>query len=306
MEKQLSIRNLKVFVAVCQEKNVTKAAKQLDMSQPAASLAIREMEQYTGTTLFERDGRGIRLTKAAKHFYPMVQQLLKIYSEIEYEMIKWSSTSNVHIGSSISIGACILPSIIWKYNQNYPDIEVKVSINSSEIIEQAILDGSLDIALIEGSIHSDKIVSECFLKDELVAICGMFHPLAGKTQVPLDHLRNESFLFREKNSGTRELIESVFSQKDFFIEPIWESTSTAALINAVAQGIGISILPKKMLQDQLDRHKIFSFSIDGIDLSRNYYVIYQKKRFITAPVENFLSLVQNWQEEHGNDSKKPD
>ena len=306
MEKQLSIRNLKVFVEVCQEKNVTKAAKQLDMSQPAASLAIREMEEYTGTTLFERDGRGIRLTKAAKHFYPMVQQLLKIYSEIEYEMVKWSSTSNVHIGSSISIGACILPSIIWEYNQNYPDIEVKVSINSSEIIEQAILDGSLDIALIEGSIHSDKIVSECFLKDELVAICGMFHPLAGKTQVPLDYLRNESFLFREKNSGTRELIETVFSQKGFFIEPIWESTSTAALINAVAQGIGISILPKKMLQDQLDRHKIFSFSIDGIDLTRNYYVIYQKKRFMTAPVENFLSLVQNWQEEHGNDNKKPD
>lgn len=296
MDKQLSIRNLKVFVTICQEKNVTKAAKQLAISQPAASLAVREMEEYTGTTLFERDGRGIRLTKAAKHFYPMVQQMLKIYDEIDYEMIKWSSRSDVHIGSSISIGACVLPSIIQEYNQCYPEIGVRVSINSSEIIEQAILDGSLDIALIEGKIHSDKIVSQCFLKDELIAICGMFHPLAGKKQVPLDRLRNESFLFREKNSGTRELIETVFSQKDFFFEPIWESTSTAALINAVAQGIGISILPKKMLKEHLDQHKVFSFSIDGIDLSRNYYVIYQGKRLMTEPVENFLSLVQNWQE----------
>ena len=296
MEKQLSIRNLRVFVTICQEKNITKAAKQLDISQPAASLAIREMEEHTGTTLFERDGRGIRLTRAAKYFYPMVHQMLKIYDEMEYEMIKWSSTSNVHIGSSISIGACILPSIIQEYNQNYPETEVRVSINSSEIIEQAILDGSLDIALIEGSIHSDKIESQCFLEDELIAICGMFHPLAGKTQVPLARLRNENFLFREKNSGTRELIETVFSQKDFFVEPLWESTSTAALINAVAQGIGISILPKKMLQEQLEHHKIFSFSIEGVDLSRNYYVIYQKKRFMTVPVENFLSLVQSWQE----------
>lgn len=298
MDKKLSIRNLKVFVTVCQEKNMTKAAKQLDISQPAASLAVREMEEYTGTTLFERDGRGIRLTKAAKHFYPMVQQMLKLYGEIENEMMKWSSTSSVHIGSSISIGACILPSVIREYNQNYPEIEVKVSINSSDIIEQAILDGNLDIALIEGSIHSDKIMSECFLKDELVAICGMFHPLAGKKQVPIDRLKNENFLFREKNSGTRELIETVFSQKDFFFEPIWESTSTTALINAVAQGIGISILPKKMLQDQLDNHKVYSFSIEGIDLSRNYYVIYQKKRLMTVPVENFLLMVQNWQERY--------
>lgn len=296
MDKQLSIRNLKVFVTVCQEKNVTKAAKKLAISQPAASLAVREMEEYMGTTLFERDGRGIRLTKAAKHFYPMVQQMLKIYDEIDYEMIKWSSRSDVHIGSSISIGACVLPSIIQEYNQRYPEIGVRVSINSSEIIEQEILDGSLDIALIEGKIHSDKIVSQCFLKDELIAICGMFHPLAGKKQVPLERLRNENFLFREKNSGTRELIETVFSQKDFFIEPIWESTSTAALINAVAQGIGISILPKKMLKEHLDQHKIFSFSIEGIDFSRNYYVIYQGKRFMTEPVGNFLSLVQNWQE----------
>lgn len=298
MDKQLSIRNLKVFVTVCQEKNMTKAAKQLDISQPAASLAVREMEEYTGTTLFERDGRGIRLTKAAKHFYPMVQQMLKLYGEIENEMMKWSSTSSVHIGSSISIGACILPSVIREYNQNYPEIEVKVSINSSDIIEQAILDGNLDIALIEGSIHSDKIMSECFLKDELVAICGMFHPLAGKKQVPIDCLQNENFLFREKNSGTRELIETVFSQKGFFFEPIWESTSTTALINAVAQGIGISILPKKMLQDQLDNHKVYSFSIEGIDLSRNYYVIYQKKRLMTVPVENFLLMVQDWQERY--------
>ena len=298
MDKKLSIRNLKVFVTVCQEKNMTKAAKQLDISQPAASLAVREMEEYTGTTLFERDGRGIRLTKAAKHFYPMVQQMLKLYGEIENEMMKWSSTSSVHIGSSISIGACILPSVIREYNQNYPEIEVKVSINSSDIIEQAILDGNLDIALIEGSIHSDKIMSECFLKDELVAICGMFHPLAGKKQVPIDRLKNENFLFREKNSGTRELIETVFTQKDFFFEPIWESTSTTALINAVAQGIGISILPKKMLQDQLDNHKVYSFSIEGIDLSRNYYVIYQKKRLMTVPVENFLLMVQNWQERY--------
>lgn len=298
MDKQLSIRNLKVFVTVCQEKNMTKAAKQLDISQPAASLAVREMEEYTGTTLFERDGRGIRLTKAAKHFYPMVQQMLKLYGEIENEMMKWSSTSSVHIGSSISIGACILPSVIREYNQNYPEIEVKVSINSSDIIEQAILDGNLDIALIEGSIHSDKIMSECFLKDELVAICGMFHPLAGKKQVSIDRLQNENFLFREKNSGTRELIETVFSQKDFFFEPIWESTSTTALINAVAQGIGISILPKKMLQDQLDNHKVYSFSIEGIDLSRNYYVIYQKKRLMTVPVENFLLMVRDWQEKY--------
>lgn len=295
MEKQISIRTLKVFVTICQEKNITKAANLLEISQPAASLAVRELEEYTGVTLFERSGRGIKMTNAARHFYPTVQQLLKMYGEMDYEMTKWSSVSNIQIGSSISIGACILPSVIWEYSQKYPKIEVKVSINSSDVIEKSILDGQLDIALIEGVVHSDKIVSECFMKDELIPICGKFHPLARKEQVPLERLKGESFLLREKNSGTRELIETVFSQKGFFFEPKWESTSTAALINAVAQGLGISILPKKMLKDQLEQHKVFSFSIEGIDLSRQYHLIYQKKRFITESVEKFISLVKNWQ-----------
>lgn len=295
MEKELSIRNLKIFALICQEKQITKAAELLGISQPAASLAVRELEEYAGATLFERNGRGVRITKAAKHFYPMVQQFLSMYEELDQEMTKWGSSGNIQIGSSISIGTCILPSVIGEYNQKYPEIEVKVSVNSSDIIEQAILDGNLDVALIEGIVHSEKIISECFMNDELIPICGRFHPLARKEKVPLESLRGENFLLREKNSGTRELIETVFSQKGFFFEPKWESTSTAALINAVAQGLGISILPKKMLQSQLEQHNIFSFSIEGIDLSRKYHIIYQKKKFMTESVENFISLVRNFQ-----------
>ena len=273
-------------MTVYQEESITRAAEKLHMTQPATSLAIREMEEYYHTKLFERSGRGIRVTSAGA-------RLLSLYDEMDAEMKNWDTSGRLRIGSSISIGSCILPQLINRFSKKYPELELYVKVDSSDVIEQNILENHLDFALIEGSVHSEKLKSSVFLDDELVPVCSRFHPLAGAEDIELDSLKKEHFLMREPNSGTRQLADSSFALKNFQIKPAWESTSTAALINAVSIGLGISILPKRMLEKQLRMHQIASFTIRDLDLKRHYSLIYHENKFVSPTMQEFFDMLED-------------
>lgn len=289
-ELDMTLKHLRVFVAVYQEKNITHAAKKLGLTQPATSLAIKELENHYHTKLFERSGKGIRATQAANHLYPDAVRFVSLYYEIDQEMKNWNTDGKLRIGSSISIGSCILPQLMLQFTRKYPKLDTYIKVDSSDIIEKNILENNLDFALIEGTVHSDKIRSKVFLDDELIPVCGRFHPLANRKNVPLDDLKHERFLMREKNSGTRELSESNFAVKGFHIKPAWESTSTAALINAVSIGLGISILPKRLLEKQLRTHQICTFSMKDIDLKRHYYLIYHENKYVSPVMQDFFDM----------------
>ena len=160
------------------------------------------------------------------------------------------------------------------------------------MIEKGVVENNLDFALIEGNVHSEKLVSEVILDDELIPICSMNHPLAGKVNVEISELIHEDFLMREPESGTRQLAQSVFAMQSFEIKPKWESTSTAALINAVAEGIGISVLPKRMIEEQLETGKVASFQIEGINLKRNYKLIYHKHKYISESIFELFGMIR--------------
>lgn len=286
----MTLKHFQIFVTVYQEGSITHAAGKLGLTQPATSLAVRELESFYNTKLFERSGRGIRATEAAVHLYPSAARFISLYHEIDQEMKNWNTDGKLRIGSSISIGSCILPQLMVTFSRKYPKLDTYIKVDSSDIIEKNILENNLDFALIEGTVHSDKICSEIFLDDELIPVCSRFHPLANAEEVPIDSLKKERFLMREKNSGTRELAESNFAVKNFHIKPAWESTSTAALINAVSVGLGISILPKRMLEKQLRTHQICSFSIRDMDLKRHYYLIYHENKFVSPVMQDFFDM----------------
>ena len=289
----MTLKHIRIFVTVYQEESITRAAEKLHMTQPATSLAIREMEEYYHTKLFERSGRGIRVTSAGTRLYPSAARLLSLYDEMDAEMKNWDTSGKLRIGSSISIGSCILPQLINRFSKKYPELELYVKVDSSDVIEQNILENHLDFALIEGSVHSEKLNSSVFLDDELVPVCSRFHPLAGAEDIELDSLKKEHFLMREPNSGTRQLADSSFALKNFQIKPTWESTSTAALINAVSIGLGISILPKRMLEKQLRMHQIASFTIRDLDLKRHYSLIYHENKFVSPTMQEFFDMLED-------------
>ncbi len=270
--------------------SITRAAKKLFVSQPAISNAIKEMENYYQTPLFDRMSKRLYLTEAGNTVYQYAQHISGLFEELELTLSSQATMQSLRIGSSITIGTYFMPDYIKTFSQISPNIKTFVTIDSSEVIEKLILSNELDFALIEGSIHSEHILSKDFKEDELALICAPNSPLLKRETLTMDEVSKQPFLMREKNSGTRESAEALFTLHHSFVTPIWESTSTEAIIHAVAKGIGISILPLKLVQDSINRGEISRLNVKSLQFYRQFHIIYHKNKYLTPAALSFMNL----------------
>lgn len=286
----MTLRHMKIFVMVCKENSITLAAKKLYISQPAVSTAIKELEAYYGAPLFDRISKKLYLTQVGNTVYDYALHINSLFDDLEVSVMNTSSTGQLRIGSSVTIGAYFMPDYIKNFEQLYPNIQTYVTINSSDVIEQLVLSNDIDLALIEGVVHSENVISQEFIKDELVVICDMTHSLLQKPKVTVEDIAAQQFLMREKNSGTRELAESILSLYNVNLHPRWESTSTEAIIQGVKKGIGISILPYQLVKDSIKTNQVAKLEVQGVNFDRQYHIIYHKNKFLTPAAQEFIKI----------------
>ena len=237
----MTLRHMIIFRAVCENGyNSTKAASALHITQPAVSLAIKEIEQYYGVQLFDRIGRRLQITSAGQHFLQYAIHISDLFSDMETGFRDWDSKGIIRIGASITIGSQFLPNYVKSFYEVCPEIDVRVTIEQSERLEQKILANELDCALIEGISHNSNIVSEAYMQDYLSVICDTNKGWKDGQNIPIEVFQKQRFLLREKGSGTREVFDRVTTQAGIHIIPVWEAMSTTALINATINGLGIS------------------------------------------------------------------
>ena len=287
----MKLKLLRIFTAVYEEKSITGAARRLGLTQPQVSVAVRELEARWNVRLTEPDGRGIRITEAGRQLYRGAQPIVSLCAALDAGMRSIRDGGMLRIGSSISIGTCMLPQLVQRFEQAEPDVTVHVTINSAELIEQAVLDGRLDFALIEGAAHSARLEVEPYLDDELALICGPRHPLASASPISVEQLSGARLLLRERNSATRAMAEAFLNGCGVPVLPSWESTDTTALINAAAMGLGVAILPLRFVQPHIDRGEVVRLELPGAQLRRTYNIIYLKSRYLSHAAARFLHLV---------------
>ena len=286
----MNLRHMKIFVVVCQENSITLASKKMYISQPAISTAIKEMENYYGVKLFDRLSKKIYLTEVGKVVLSYALHITSLFDELETTIRNSDTIGTLRIGSSFTIGTHLMPNYIKQFSSKYPNIQTFVTINNSDIIEKLVIDNKLDFALIEGLVHSENLISKSFLNDELVVVCSLDNPLIKKDSISIKDLKTQDFLMREKNSGTRELADSVLLLNGFSVLPIWESASTDAIISGVVSGIGISILPLLLVQNYIEEGVIGKLNVIDVNLKRQFYIIYHKNKFLTPSSLEFLKL----------------
>lgn len=292
----MTLRHMIIFRTICEEGyNLTKTAKALHMTQPAISLAIKELEQYYGIRLFDRLGKRLQITDAGQHFLQYAIHIADLFKDMETGLRDWDSKGILRIGASITIGSQFLPNYVDIFSKMYPGIDIRVSIEQSERLKQKILSNELDFALIEGMAHDSNIVSEAYMEDHLSIIC---NPNKGWKQdqvISKEEFLKQRFLLRERGSGTRELFEHVIAQEGIHITPVWESISTTALVNAVIKGLGISVLPHRMILPALEHGLITTINVENFNFNRNFFIIRHKDKFVTSSAKKFMDLCRNYE-----------
>ena len=285
-----------IFRTVCETGfNSTRAAEILHMTQPAVSLAIKELEQYYGVHLFDRIGRRLRITDAGKQFLRYAIHISDLFKDMETGLRDWGTKGILRIGASITIGAQFLPGYIRAYSNICPDMDVRVVVEQSDRLEKKLLSNELDVALTEGIVHDPNIVSEAYSEDHLSVICSADKGWRQGQIISLAEFQKQRFLLRERGSGTREVFDRTVEQAGISITPIWEAVSTTALVNAVINGLGVAVLPNRMILPALNRGLIVTVGVQDLVFRRNFYIIHHKDKFLTDAAKSFIELCRNYE-----------
>ncbi len=267
----MTLRHLNVFVCVCELGSVTKAADELAVAQPAVSKTIFELENYYGVPLFLRIKRRLILTPEGKELLAKARNVLKAFSEFEETARKKQTVTHVSIGSSLTIGKTIMPDLIKDIKASFSNVEIKAYINRTSEIEKMISEGEIDFAFIEGTPSNADIASEEIASDMILAVAAknyeVSEPLTAETIV------NYDIMLREKGSASRDYFESVLLQNHSKSAPFLESASNQALIFAALKGLGIAVLPQRIVSEYIKNGQLRQIKTDLFSVPRKSFII---------------------------------
>ena len=283
----MTLRHLKIFVAICHCGSATAAGEKLYIAQPSISLAISELESHYGIKLFDRIGKRLHITDSGKGFLQYATHIVDLFADMEQGVKNFDTFATIRIGSSITIGNYLLPNYILEFQKLHAHTKVEVVVANSDKIVQSILSNEVDIGLIEGIAHNPYIQQELFMQDDLVLICPKSHGFSGRQNVTLEELITQPLLLREMGSGGRELFHSTLTLQGLSYAPTWESVSNHALLSGVRNGLGVAILPHLLVKEAMDT--IGVFSLKDISFSRNFSVIHHRNKFLTQCAKDFMA-----------------
>ena len=289
----MTVRHMKIFLQVYQTQNITRAAELLHMTQPAVTRAIQEIENYYGVCLFERMNRRLFITELGKQFYAQALHIVDAFDRMETGLRNWDTFGVLRIGASITLGNNLLPDLVNQFQMNHSNMKIKATIANGSDLQRALLVNQLDLALIEGGVWEEELLTEVFDEDRLVLILPPGHKLLSQDKIILNDLLTYPFLLREKDSNGRAFLDNIFALRGISLQPMWESASTQAIVKAVSFGLGISFLPEQLIHRYLENKIICTHDVADVDLTRKHYLVWHKNKYLTNAMADFISLCKS-------------
>lgn len=264
-----------VFLAVAENLSFSKAANDLFISQPAVTKHIKELEKKYKTSLFERKGNKIFLTKAGKLAYSFFKQIHNQYRNFEFELwqLNESFKGFLRIGASSTIAQYLLPQILAAFHKSFPEIELFLFNGNSVQMEQKLLKDEIDLALVENASSHQDLKYRDFLNDEIVVVTGANSVYAKKQVLSTADLKSIPIVLREKGSGTLEVIKEVLvknkldpSKLNIFIH----LGSTESIKNFLLNFDGIALISEKAIERELQQKILVKIPVKKINFQRKF------------------------------------
>lgn len=290
----MTLRHLQIFRVLCENDcSTTKAAQALNMTQPAVSLAIKELEQRYNVVLFDRIGRRLVITQAGKRLADYCRSIENLFDDMENEMKNWDRQGTIRVGATLTIGARFLPAYVKKFMAIYPNIDVKGLCAPVYILEKKIINNELDIAFSEGLIQNPLIITEEYMEDHFVVIAAADGKYKAGQEISLEEFCHSRIVLRETGSNSRKIFDSACEKAGFKAEPVWECASNDSLLGTVINGIGLGVLSYRLVGEAVQNNLIVPLKVKGLDLSRKFYIVHHKDKKLSSAVKYFLYLCNN-------------
>lgn len=288
----MTIRHLKIFTTVADLGGMSKAAKELHITQPSISQAIAELEKYYGVKLFERLSQKIYLTKEGELMLSFSRHILDSFEQMEAAMNQAVEKSSLRIGCSVSVGTCLIEEILDEAKERIPQCQISVIVANSSEIEQLILANEVDVGIVEGILKNKDLVITPVCEDELVLVCGKYHPLAKEKVITLDMLQGQDYASRESGSAGRNQYEKLFEDAGLQLNRVFCSTNTEAIKNAVIHGRGIAVFSRRMVINEVKEGTIEILNVKDVMVKRDIEFVIHKNKFISDEIRNLREILE--------------
>lgn len=286
---------LRVFVTAARTLSFSRCAADLNITQPAVSRHIGELESRYGMPLFTRGTSGVALTAAGNLLLRHAEGLLRAYRKMDYDMEQLSETGKgkIAIGASTTIAMYLLPQVLASFMKQSGGIKVSMLSGNSERVEQWLREGTVDIGFVENASRRPWLHYEPLLADELVLVAGTGGRFGTLDSVTPQELKSLPLVLREKGSGTREIVENVLSLHGMEIEDlnvVIELSSTEAIKTFVRSSDVLAIVSVIALRRELADGSVRIVDIDGIDMPREFATVVRQGEF-SGYNESFHNMV---------------
>jgi len=294
----MTLHQLKVFAKVAELQSFTAAAKALRLTQPSTSSLVQELARELKYKLFERRGLKIALTPEGKVLLRHAQKALAVLEGTKDEIAEAHGLkkTKLAVGGSAISAATFLPAVVQRFKANYPDAEVSLSIERSEILETKVLRGDLDMAILGRAPQSPLLAVSLYREEEIVVIAAPKHALAGKRVAPLEAIARQPLILHERGTAVRDMVESRFAELKLAVVPALEVPMRVgtrdAIRRAVMNRLGIGFLPRCHVRSDIEAGRLKVLKVPELKLKRSLYIAVRGDREIPPLCRAFVSFLR--------------
>ena len=286
----MTLKELELFYHLVQNPHISDLAKKIGMSQSAISLAIKSLEQKLSEPLFDRIGKKLVLNERGRLFREQTYRHFLALKDAQEMFYKNKLSGNLKIASSRTIGAFLMPQIIFDFLAQYPEISIEKKIENSQGVVKKVLDGEVDIGFIESVIQMPNLIQEKIGQDTLIVVSADKN-LANKTFY-IDQLFSKKWILREEGSGTREIflnkLGSLAKSLNIYME-FMEFVEVKELLRKNSDAI--TCISRFSVKQELQRGELFEVKIKNLTFERDLFMVYHKNKYQTRLFEEFKSFI---------------
>ncbi len=283
----ITFKQLKLFVAVARGENVSRGAAVVFLSQPAASMALKELELQVGQPLFDRIGKKLLLNDHGRQLYPKAMALIEQLQLLEQTFKRPNAplSGTLRIGTSMTIGNYVMPTVIARFMTAHPQVKLIQKVANSETIIHEIEKFALDIGFIESECYAKNLFSHQWGGDDLIVFAAAGHVLAQQVKVSLAELEQAAWVVREPGSGTREALEKCLTLRNIHLE----IGSTQAIKYLVQTGPYLGCVSRYALSQEFIEQGLVEIRLPTGVIKRDFLRVMHKDKFHSQLIEAFLA-----------------
>jgi DNA-binding transcriptional LysR family regulator len=291
----MDLERIETFLLIARSGSVTRAARSLGLSQPALTERLRALERELGAELFARTRRGVRLTDAGRALVPHAERAVGAIEEGRraLDRLRHGEIGRLAIGSAPAVSTYALPAALRRFRAAHPDVHLSVRTGHSEEILELVLKEEIEVGLVREIRHPDVETTPLY-EDELVLVVEKGHPFAERGRIRIAELAFEHLVTFDRASSYNELTQALFREAGVAPRGIIELDNVEAAKRCVARGLGVALLPRQAVREELAAKTLRPVAMVGARPIRRRIVAIRRRDSGDPPpaVAEFLALIR--------------